>query len=74
MDGEFGSALQVVFKAASLAGFNKQLAEFVVPFTPETALITLPFLSTSILTTTIPSSSQLGCSFGFVRASLPAKL
>jgi len=42
--------------------------------TPASALITLPELSTSILTTTNPSSLQSGFSIGLDNAFLPAKL
>ena len=41
-----------VFRAASFAWDNKQSEVFVDPLTPGVALITLPFTSTSILTTT----------------------
>ena len=55
-DGAAKSAFHCVRKAASLAGFNKQGAEFVVPLTPANAAITFPLLSTCTRTTTLRSS------------------
>ena len=72
--GALGSALNFVFNAAILAGSIKHFAVFVDPLPPGVALITFPVVSTSIVTTTIPSSLHSGFSMGFDSAFLPAKL
>ena len=68
LEGALESEFQVVLSAASFAGFNRHAAVFVDPLPPATARITFPVLSTVMLTTTMPSSSQSGCSLGFDKA------
>ena len=62
--GAFCFTSKVAFNAAASASFHKLFAVVVVPFEPALALVTLPFLSTVIETTTIPVSLELYFGFG----------